>query len=229
MSKNRIRGLAAAGIGLVLFNVLAFVIPFVKCGTFWSAYVFGMIAILLQIPVMYYAFSREQGVKSKFYGFPIARIAVIYLCTQLILSIIAMAVGQWVPAWISVVLFILILGAAAFGFIGTDAMRDEIERQDIKLKANVSRMKTIRSLAASLPAQCKDSGLRKEAEEYSEQLRFSDPVSSEATADCEAELQSLTEEMQKAILDSDVSGAKSLCGRAQAVLAERNRLCKLNK
>ena len=229
MNKNQIRGLVAAGIGLVLFNVLAFVIPFVKSGTFWAAYIFGMIAILLQLPVMYFAFSRGESVKSKFYGFPVARIGVIYLCIQMILSLLFMAVAKWVPGWVPVVLFILLLGVSAFGFIGTDVMQEEVQRQDVKNKADVTKMKNLRVLAASLPAQCKDGELRRELEKFAEQLRYSDPVSSPAIADAENELQALTEELQRAILDGDIPGALGLCRKAQAALAERNRLCKLNK
>lgn len=229
MNKNMIRGLIAAVIGLAVYHAIAFLIPFEKSAAFWIGYVFGLLAILLQIPAACYAFRQGSGVRSKFYGFPVARIAAVYLCVQLVLSILAMALGQWIPGWIPAVLFILILGAAGLGFIGTDAMRSEIQRQDGKIRADVSKMKAIRSLAASLPARCEDPSLRRAVEKFSEELRYSDPVSSEALVNVETELEGLTEELQKAILDRDISGAGGLVKQAEAVLAERNRLCKLNK
>ena len=39
----------------------------------------------------------------------------------------------------------------------------------------------------------------------------------------------LLDDLQTAIFDGDTSGAQGLCKRAQSVLAERNRICKLNK
>ena len=40
------------------------------------------------------------------------------------------------------------------------------------------------------------------------------------------DLSSLLDELQRALLDNDAAG---LCKKARAVLAERNRICKLNK
>lgn len=229
INKSYLRGAAAILVVIALFNVLAFVIPFKHTGVFWNAYVFGMAAILIQLPAMYYAFGDGKSAKSKFYGFPIARVAALYLIAQLVLSFAAMIIAKWLPTWISTVLFVVLLGIAALGFISTSAVRDEIERQDDKLKTDVSKMRALCSLGASLPAQCEDALLRQEAERFAQQLRYSDPVSSAATAEAESELATLTDELQRAILEGDVSGGIGLCKRAEAALAERNRLCKLKK
>ena len=74
LSKNAVRILLFAGISLVCFNVIAFVIPLEKNGTFWVSYVFGMLAILLQLVVMKVAFRDGESVRSRFYGFPVARL-----------------------------------------------------------------------------------------------------------------------------------------------------------
>ena len=69
LSKNAVRILLLAGIALVCFNVIAFVLPVPKNGTFWVSYVFGMLAILLQLAVIKVAFKGTESIKSRFYGF----------------------------------------------------------------------------------------------------------------------------------------------------------------
>ena len=98
LSKNAVRILLFAGIAMICFNVIAFVVPFTKTGTFWIGYGFGMLAILLQLVVMKVAFHGTESVRSKFYGFPIARIGVIYGICQIILSITAMALSVFIPS-----------------------------------------------------------------------------------------------------------------------------------
>ena len=43
------------------------------------------------------------------------------------------------------------------------------------------------------------------------------------------ELAALLDDLQSAVMEKDFSGAQTLCGKTELCLAERNRLCKLNK
>ena len=227
--KNMIRTLTVAAIVLVLFCVLAFAIPFVHGAVFWLAFIFTIIAILAQLYIAKKAFANGEGARSKFYGFPIARVGFIYLVVQVVVGLACMALGFIVPAWLAAVLFVLILAAAAIGFIAVDAIRDEVERQDEVLKKNVTNMRALQSKAAAIAAQCEDASLKGTLTALSDKLRFSDPVSSTATEDAETGLAALMEELQAAVLDSDSEAAVALAKRLEAALAERNRLCKLGK
>ena len=62
-----------------------------------------------------------------------------------------------------------------------------------------------------------------------ESFRFSDPVSSDALNDIEASLNALVDELQSAVLEKDNAAAQTLCAKVEATLADRNRMCKLNK
>ena len=170
-----------------------------------------------------------SSVKSKFYGFPLARVSTIYLIAQLVLSLIFMVASKWVPAWIPVVLFALLLGAAAIGFIAAEGVRDEVERQDVVHKANVTTMRTLQSKAVFVASQCEDAETKKALDTFAEALRFSDPVSSDALTDIEENLTGLVEELGNAVLDKDFEAARTLCAKASTLLADRNRMCKLNK
>ena len=91
--KTTIQSLAILAIVFVVYNVLAFVIPFEKTGTFWLSYIFSVIAIAVQVYVIKVAFCKEKSVKSKFYGFPVANVGVIYMLAQLALSLVFMALA----------------------------------------------------------------------------------------------------------------------------------------
>ena len=151
LEKKQIRGIALFAIILVVYNILAFVIPFPKNGCFWAAWAFGLVAILLQIPILLLAFRNGETVKSKFYGFPIARVGVIYLIAQMIVTVLFFALAfVKCPAWIPVVISVLVLAAGLLGVIATDAARDEIERQEKTVKVNTTAMRTLQASVASI-------------------------------------------------------------------------------
>ena len=231
LNKTTKKGAVALLITLVIFVLIAFLVPFPRNGVFWTGFIFGMIAILAQALIWSIAFKGAESARSKFYGVPIARIGTIYLIVQLILSLIAMFLA-WVPAipaWPFIIVSLLLLAAAALGTIATDITREEIVRQDVQIKRDVSKMRELQSLGNSLVRQCDDAAAKAELQKLSDALRFSDPVSSDATVESETELKQLMEELQNAMLDGDTSGISGLCKQAQNVLAERNRICKLNK
>ena len=231
LNKNQIRSIVTVAVIFAVYNVLAFVLPFKHTGLFWIGYSFGLVSIIVSMMILALAFGKNGTAKSSFYGFPIARIGVLYSAVQVPLSFLAMALAgiAGIPLWPFVLVFILILGAAVLGTVATDATRDEIVRQDIKLAKDVSVIRALRSLGNSLVAQCTDDEAKKELKKLSDMLNYCDPVSSDATIAAETELKAVMDEIQQAIVDDDVTSVVPLCKKAEAILAERNRLCKLNK
>lgn len=232
MTKNRLRLYLVIAIIFVLFSVLAFAIPFEKNTVFWLSYGFGVLALAVQLLVQPRALDLDgHDVRSKFYGFPLTRIATAYLAVQLVLSLVFMILCQSmeIKTWVPLIAYVLIFGISAIGFIAADAMKEEVERQDTVHKANVGTMRALQSKAVFVASQCEDAETKKALDSFSEALRFSDPVSNSATADIEENLTGLLEELGSAVLDKDYPAAKTLCARASTLLADRNRMCKLNK
>lgn len=225
MKKDTIRWIIGLGVLLVLYILVAFLIPFVHTATFWLSFLFTLIAFGVVAASMYIAFIKNPDAKSKFYGFPIARIGVIYGLVQLIAGIIFMALAAWVPAWAAVLVYAIALGAAVIGLISAEAVVEEIRVQDVKLKKGVALMRGLQSKVNQMAGQYDDAALKSLAEEF----RYSDPVSSDALAEIERDLSAAVDELQSAIVDGDSNAIKQLCRKVSAVLAERNRLCKLNK
>lgn len=229
MVKNEIRGYIVDAILLIVFSVIAFAAPFAKTGIFWMAYLFGVIAIAYQIYVFQISFNQGDDVKSKFYGFPIARVGVIYLTVQLVLSLIEMCLAAIVPVWVAVIVNILPIAFALIGCIAAEVMRDEIVHQDIKIKTDVGNMRALQSQTASFVGMSQDAVVKKQLQDLADDFKYSDPVSSEATQEMEMELKFLVNEIQRALVDGDMKSVEGFLVRVKASLAERNRVCKLGK
>ena len=225
MKKDAVRGVVVLGVLLVLYMLIAFLIPFVHTATFWVSFVFTLIAFGVVAASIYIAFIKNPDAKSRFYGFPIAKIGVIYGAVQLAAGLVLMALAAIVPAWIAVLVYAVALGAAVIGLVSAEAVVSEIHVQDAKLKNNVALMRSLQSKINQIAAQSEDKGIKALAEEF----RYSDPVSSDALAEIERDLAAVVDELQAAVVDGDGEAADKLCRKAAATLAERNRLCKLNK
>ena len=229
MTKNASRGLMILAIVLAVFSLIAFAAPFAHTAVFWIGYGFGVFAVLFQLYIFKASFAGNGDAKSRFYGFPIARLGIYYLVTQLILSVIEMALAGLIPAWPAIIVNALALAVALIGCITAETMRDEIVQQDNKLKKNVSAMRELQSMAASMVGQCSDEEMKSIVKKIADELRFSDPVSSEATAELEEDMRSQMQDIQQAITEGDTEGVKVLCIKACESLAERNRICSINK
>lgn len=229
MKKDMLRMGIGMGILLILYILAVFLIPFAHTATFWVSFLFTLAAFCVTGAAFCIAFIRKPDARSKFYGFPIARIGAIYGAVQLIAGLSFMSLGLWIPVWIPALLYALGLGSAALGLISVEAVIDEIQVQDAKLKKNVTLMRSLQSKVNQMAGQCDNPDAAAAVKRFAEELRYSDPVSSDAIAEIEADLNAAVDELQSAIVDGESAAVKQLCRKASAVLAERNRLCKLNK
>ena len=227
-NKNALRGYIILAILLAAFCAIAFALPFAKNAVFWIGFGFGLLALLFQLYIFKTSFT-DSDAKSRFYGFPIARIGVYYLAAQFVLSIVEMALAKVLPAWIPLLINILLAALAGIGCITAETMRNEIVHQDVKLKKNVSNMRDLQSLAASLAGQCTDDALLPTITRLADEFRYSDPVSSENTLELEADMRARLGDIQQALVDGDTDGVKQLCSKLTGTLAERNRICSVSK
>lgn len=213
----------------VMLSVVAFAVPFPKNASFWIAYVAELIAIALQVPIFKVAFGGADDLKSKFLGFPIARVGYTYLIIQTILSVMFFSMG-WipVPAWITAVVCVLVLGIMLVCSITADIARQTVQKIEQTTKADTSLMMSLRTRSSQLVNRTNDPALKKELERLAENIQFSDPVSSAAIAVEEQRLVSALTQLESAVASGD-SRAFEMCGTVQAALDDRNAACKMNK
>lgn len=229
MNRNAARGILLAAVLLAVFSAVAFVILAQRTAVFWIAWSCGVIAILAQVYFFRSGLGGDGGAKSRFYGLPLVRIGILYLAVQAAVSIAEIILSGTIPLWAALLVNLLILAAALAGCVAAETARDEIIRQDGQLKKDVSSMRELQALSASLAGQCGDEGLKKALKELADDFRYSDPVTSENTAEAEAELKNGVRDLQQALGEGDTEGAEALCGKLRERLKERNRLCMLNK
>lgn len=225
MKKDQIRGTIVGAVILALYILIAFLIPFVHSAVFWASFLATLIAFGVTAAAVYISLIKTPDAKSKFYGFPIARIGVIYGGAQLVLGLVCMALGKWVPVWVAVLVYAAMLGAAAIGLVSADAVNEQIHTQDEKLKKDVAFMRSLQSKVNQMASQC----ALPEVKRFAEDIRYSDPVSGESLVEIERDLSAAVDELQSAVIDGDSEVTRTLCSKASAILNERNRLCKLNK
>ena len=225
MKKDTSRVLIVTALLVAVYNLIAFMIPFAHCAAFWISYGFTMAAFVVVFAAVYIAFIKNPDVKSRFYGFPIARIGLIYGAAQLVVSLVVMALGQILPWWVPTLVYAIAFAAAIIGLISAEAVVEEIQTLDVKQKKDVALMRSLHAKVSQMANQSGDAGLKALADEF----RYSDPVSNEAIADIEAEIVSVVDELRNAYVTSDKEKMDELCRKAGLLLSERNRLCKLNK
>lgn len=228
MAKNATKGIMLLVILLAVFSVIAFVIPFPKNTVFWIAYACGVFAILFQLYIFRSSFGKADA-RSRFYGFPIARLGIYYLVVQLAVSIIEIALSKFLPTWVVIIINVLILAVALIGCITTETMRDEIAAQDTKLKKSVSNMRELQSLTAALPNQTDDVELKRTLQKVADEFRYSDPLTSNETESLEDDMKHQISNLQQALIDGDADDAKRLSLKLLDILRERNRICSVNK
>ena len=225
MKKNNVRvGIMLAAI-FVAWQVLAFAPPFVKNGVFWVSWLFADLAILGQAYVLHIAFANGKAMKSKVYGFPIARLGALYAIAQLVVSFVCIILAAWIPMWVLLIVDVLLLAAAVVGLSAADVVRDEVERQDEKIMQYNS---VIRRLYAAVSALAKQSGNDAVAN-LADNLRHSDPVSSTALAELEQALEEQSERLAAAVKAGETTAIQRLCAEMEQTLIERNARCKLTK
>lgn len=222
MNKNCVKGYAILGILFALVSAVVFATPTAKTLAFWNAYGFTVVAFATQPFIWKSALGREESLKSKFLGFPVIYIAVVYLAMQLIMLIVFVS-SPTLPIWSSIVACVVVTGVSAICMITADTGRCEIERVETKVQKKVFYIKEIQAeiellVDAETNAETKAALIR-----LAEKVRFSDPVSSEQLADLENAIS------DKVALLKTLPNKNEIIGEIDLLLSERNKKCTMLK
>lgn len=229
MKKDTMRLLIVTVAALIAYNLAVFLIPCYKTTTFWISWGFSLLSFAVSGYAIYTGLIRRPDAKSRFYGFPIARIGVLYLVGQIIAGSVCMAIGHIIPWWLATVAFAIGFAAALIGVVAAEAVVDQIQYQDNNIRQSVAVMRGLQSRLSPILAQCSDATAAEALRAFAEELRYSDPVSCDAIAQTETALSDAVDALQAGVTEGNTDQILTACRQASALLAERNRLCKLNK
>lgn len=222
MKKNNSLGYFILGILFVLLTVIAFAVPTVKTGTFWTAYVFMVVAYALQIPIWNKALGRKETLKSKFLGIPTVHVSIVYLILQIIAFALFMAVPT-LPVWTAIVVCSIILGLSAVCMISAEIGVSEISRVEEKVKAKTFFIKSLQTDVELLAAGETDGETKSLLKELAEKIRYSDPMNHAELAKIEVAISSKVAELKTA------SDKKTMITEILWLVTERNKKAKILK
>lgn len=216
---------------LAVFNVICFVTPSEAAGmskfggAFWSGYIFITLAFIGQLVCAYMAF-KADSLKKLFYNLPIITISYTGLILTIIFGALCMAIPN-LPNWAGIIVCLLVLAFTAIAVIKAKAASDVVENVDNKVKAQTLFVKSLTVDADSLLSHATTPAAKDACKKVYEALRYSDPMSSEALGEAEAELAEKYKSFEAAVnADQNISDA---AGSLLETLAKRNRMCKLLK
>ena len=222
MKKNNLMSYLALGIVFALFNVIAFVIPTDKTATFWTAYVFTVVAFLLQLLVWKVAFGKKDTLKSKFLGIPVIYVGATYLSLQLIVFAIFM-IFPMLPVWLAIVVCSIVLAISALCAIAGQAGANEINRVEEKIKVKRAFIQFLQVDIEMLAESETDTETKAALIKLAEKVRFSDPMSHKMLGELESRISAKVEQMKT------TADKKTLIGDVDLLLIERNKKCKILK
>lgn len=231
MNKKNKSIIAVYGILAFIYLIAFVIIPFPKNAASWISFVFTLVSFVLSLGVTLYVFGKDDEMTSKFYGFPIFKIAYMYPLVQFAVGVIICLIAAFVavPYWVALILSLIILGVSAIGVIATENARDIVEENEAEIERVTKATKLFNLNVSSVLDLCTEPSVKKELEKLAESFRFSDPVSSDATEDIESTIMEKLENLKISISSSDSDENIAKITELKNLLAERNRICKVSK
>ena len=165
---------------------------------------------------------KEETLKSKFLGFPVLYIAIVYAIIQMAAFAVFLFVPAF-PAWSAIVVCPVIAGVSAICMITADVGRDEIKRVEVKVQKKVFYIRELQTEVELLAAAETDVDIKTALAQLAEKIRFSDPMSNEQLADLENKISAKVLELKTA------ANKKEVIAEITLLLDERNRKCKFLK
>lgn len=222
MMKNSTRGYAIVGILFAVVSVVAFAVPVRKTAAFWLVYAFTAAAFAAQIVIWKKTLGREELMKSKFLGFPVLHISIVYLLVQLVTFAVFLFMPT-LPVWSAVVVCVVVAGFFAVCMIAAETGRAEIERVEDKTRKKVFYIRSLQVEVEVMAERENDRMVKAELVRLAEKIRFSDPMSDESLAGLEEQIAARISELETA------EDKAALIQEIDLLLGERNRKCKMRK
>ena len=222
MKKNSTKGYVILVILFALVSIIAFAVPTAKTATFWIAYVFTAAAFAAQIIIWKTALGKEETLKSKFLGFPVLHIGIVYAALQVIAFAVFMFVPT-LPTWCAIVACSIIAGISAVCMISADAGRSEIERVGAKVQEKVFYIRELQADIELLADNETHTDVKTALTQLAEKIRFSDPMSNEQLVDLENKISIKAAELKT------TTSKLEIITELNSLLDERNKKCKILK
>ena len=223
---------AAWAVLFVLYNIIVFVIPENILGisrssaSFILGYIFAVIAFICNLICSFIAFKSENA-KKFFMHIPLIKYSWSALCLCCLINIIGMFI-EAIPYWVVIIFNSLILGFYIISIISSEAAVDVVEVVEKHIEKKTSFLKKMIAASQALKDTA-DYELSEPLKNVYEELRYSDPMSSEELTDIENKLKVKFDELSEAVSKKDKSNVEAISVEFIGILKQRNALCKASK
>lgn len=215
MKKNGSQGYLIYAMLFVLFNSIVFLLPTQKGKVFWVAYCFAVVAFATQCLIWKIVAGDKVEFKSRFLGVPVVYVCFAYLFLQTVVAVIFGFLPH-LPLWIVVLANVVILCLSALFIISTHAGAMAVKNVDQKVEKKVFYIKSLCAEISILANKEQNADIKKQLKQLEENLRFSDPMSSNQLVEIEEKIVSKVKELDK------VHDKTQLITDINALLKERN-------
>lgn len=222
---------AILGICFIAYNVILFAI----CGfsdhtaVFWISWVFMLIAFSSVAVTGGLLGKRGMLLRDWLFGYPIIKHSIIYIIAETIVSTVFIIVEDDMPfGWAIAVQFLVLCVYAVFAVSGFLA-KETIDEVRTNVADKTRFLNLLRVDAQMLVQKCNDPELKNKLQKLSEDIRFSDPMSSETIFELEREITNVVYQCGVELDNGNITNAAALCDKASLLLEERNRKCKALK
>ena len=196
---------------LIAFNAIAFLVrPIIPAyeihydARFWIAWLFVIAAFVSNLLCARKAF-RSESLEKLFYRVPLINISYTGLIVMLVLGGVLMLIPRC-PAWISAIVCVAGAAFTAIAIIKADWAGDTVSTTHEKVKVQTQFIKLLTADAETLLGKAKTPDAKIATKKVYEALQYSDPMSSAALGEIEAEITEQFKAFESAINgDSDIT------------------------
>lgn len=220
-------------IALVVFNIITFIstgntVGISNAGAgFWVGYIFITIVFIGNL-VCSFLFFKEENIDKIFLKLPIIYIAYIALIVSLIAGAIAMAIPV-IPYWVGIVVDVVILAVYAIAIVQANTAADVVSEIDDRVKAQTFFIHSLTVDAQTLMSFAQSDDVKTECKKVYESIRYSDPMSNDALAEIERQIQNEFKTFDDAVKKDNTELVKNSANKMIALINKRNNKCKLLK
>lgn len=209
-------------IGMTLFNITIFNIPYIRNDVFWIMYSFSMFAFILQFYFWLSSFSNQNSLKNKFLQLPILSVSTIFLVVQLFTCFYIISFLN-IENWIAIIICSVILGITFICLLSSNIAIEEVIRIENKVNQDSNFINSVKANIEILILKEENEDVKKALSNLFEQIRFSDPISNEKLKDIENNIEN---KVTKVLTSDDKT---PLIREIEQLLTIRNNQCKYLK
>ncbi|MCR5611822.1 MAG: hypothetical protein K6F68_08365 [Clostridiales bacterium] len=222
------------GISLALFAILCFVIPSLIPGlnatwgvSFWVPFALILLAFAVNLVCAVFTLKAENASRT-FYRIPLLRISWISL---IVISVCAL-IFRILPAglmWAAAVLCVIVCVISAAALLKAGAAAVVAEAVDNRVADETAFIRDVTLRLEGIARCAKDEETRRICNAVYEAARYSDPRSSAALSDIEAQIDTVAASFEKAVADNDGDGIKKAGDELLGLFSRRGSQCKRMK